>query len=136
MARPKSHPDTLSRDSKVSSQVRKMAYAGVPRTKIFSSVRDMTGAPQSYAAFLKYYSIDLDQVSSDLTVKVANKLIKTALEGEEDNPNTQRSREFYLDRQGGWNKKETVETRELDSEEEENESAVEALMTALGKNLD
>jgi hypothetical protein len=38
-----------------------------------------------------------------------------------------------MDRVGGWAKKEVLETREIGSEEEENESAVEALMAALGK---
>ena len=49
---------------------------------------------------------------------------------------TFKSQELYLRTQGGWTPKETVETREIGSDEEEEESAINALLIALGKSED
>ena len=42
--------------------------------------------------------------------------------------------ELYLRSKGGWSPTNTVEEREVGSEEEEDRSAVEEIMTRLGKN--
>jgi len=41
---------------------------------------------------------------------------------------------LYLRSKGGWSPTNTVEEREVGSEEEEDRSAVEEIMTRLGKN--
>jgi hypothetical protein len=67
---------------------------------------------------------------------VGNKVVDQALNGDPNAGNTWRAREFYLRTQGGWTPKETVETREVGSEDEEEENAINALMKALGKASD
>ena len=128
--------DTLRYSKKIANKVKALTKAGVPVKSIFASIQSYQDAPGSLTTFYKHYRADMEAVRAETTQKIANKVIATALEGPEDSPHTHKSRELYLDRIGGWNKKETVETRDIGTEEEENEGAVNALLTALGKNTD
>lgn len=124
-------PNALPHSKRIANKVREMA----PTTnvkEIFSSIQKYQNAPRSLSTFYKLYRVDLEEAKADIAQKIGDKVINSALNGDEDNPLTHKSREFYLDRKGGWSKKETVEHREVDSEEEENKSAVESLMSSLG----
>lgn len=126
--------DALGYCNKIGKIVRAKAKAGVPVKTIFASIQSHQKAPGSLTTFYRYYRVDMESVRADTTEEIANKVINTALNGDEDSPHTHKSRELYLDRIGGWSKKEVVETREISGEEEENESAVAALLSALGKS--
>jgi hypothetical protein len=65
---------------------------------------------------------------------VGNKVVDQALNGDPEAGNTWKAREFYLRTQGGWTPKETVETREVGTDDEEEEAAIDTLMKALGKS--
>ena len=129
-------PNQIPYKKNIANKVKALTKAGVPVTSIFGTIQNFQDAPASLTTFYKLYRTDMESVRADTTEKIANKVIATALEGSEDSPHTHKSRELYLDRVGGWSKKETIETREVGSEEEENEGAVNALLTALGKDTD
>lgn len=134
MARAHRHPDTLGYQKKLAARVKELAPTRTVKD-IFAVLQAEfpDKAPKSLSTFYKYYRADMDTAKGVVAQRIGDKIIKTALEGDEDSPFTHKSREFYMDRVGGWAKKEVLETREIGSEEEENESAVEALMAALGK---
>lgn len=133
---PKKHPDTLGYNKEIGKRVKELTRAGVPVKTIFSDIQHYTNAPGSLTSFYKYYRTDMEGARASITKEIADKVINTAINGDEESAFTHKSRELFLTRVGGWNNKEIVETRELGTEEEENEGAVNALLAALGKGTD
>lgn len=129
----KKQPHQLDYCHNIGKRVKKLAKAGVPVKTIFADIQSYQQAPGSLTTFYKYYREDMEKARADTTEKIANKVINTAINGDEESPFTHKSRELYLTRVGGWNNKEIVETREIGSEEEETESAVSALMAQIKK---
>lgn len=130
------HPDTLPYNPQIGKRVKEMAGAGVPVREIFSAIQSYQSAPGSLTTFYKLYRADMDMARANNIEIIGNKVINQAINGDDEHPNTWKSREFYLRSQGGWSPKSTEETREVGSEEEETESAVNALLKALGKDTD
>lgn len=130
------HPDTLPYNREIAKRIRELTRAGVPVVTIFADIQSFSSAPGSLKTYYKLYRQDMESARASTTEQIASKLIKKALEDDTSDPAVHKSREFYLDRVGGWNKKTVEETREVGSEEQENEGAVNALMAALGKSVD
>jgi hypothetical protein len=76
----------------------------------------------------KLYGGDIAEVKFDTTSAIGNVVVEQALAGDF------KAAELYLRSKGGWSPTNTVEEREVGSEEEEDRSAVEEIMTRLGKN--
>lgn len=130
------HPDTLGYNSEIGKRVRELSAAGVTVRDIFSDIQSYASAPGSYTTFYRYYRQDLHAPKVEISRQIGNKVANQALEGDPDAPNTWKAREFWLRSQAGWTPKESVETREVGTDEEEAESAVAALMKALGKDTE
>jgi len=113
-----------------------MAGAGVTVKDIFAGIQHFQNAPGSLTTFYRLYRQDMDRARAENTEVIASKIINQARNGDDDSPNTWKSREFYMRSVGGWSPKSTEETREVGSEEEETESAVNALLKALGKEVE
>lgn len=128
-------PNQLPYNKNIANKVRDLAPTHSV-AKIFEAIAHMQYAPKSYTTFYKLYREDLSEARGDVVAAMGDKVIKTGLTGDEDSPFTHKAREFYLSTMGGWSKKETIETREVGTEEEENEGAVKALLSALGKDVD
>lgn len=120
---------------RIAAKVKEMAVSCTV-TDIFSSIQHYQNAPASLTTFYKLYRADLDAAKGKVTQEIGDKVVNAAINGDEESPLTHKAREFYLERKGGWSKKETLETREVGSEDEENEGAVNALLVALGKATD
>jgi hypothetical protein len=129
-----SHPHKLSYNPEIAKKVKEQTRAGVPVRTIFASIQKYQDAPGSYTTFYKLYREDMELAKGATIEAVGNKVVDQALNGDPDAGNTWKAREFYLRTQGGWTPKETVETREIGSDDEEEESAINALMKALGKD--
>lgn len=130
------HPDTLPYNGEIGKRVRELSAGGVVVRDIFSDIQRFQSAPRSYTTFYKLYRDDLHAPKVEITRQIGNRLANQALEGDIKEPATYKSQELWLRTQGGWTPKETVETREVGTDEEEAESAVDALMKALGKDND
>jgi len=124
----------LPYNDEIAKRVRELVRAGVPVRSIFAEIQKYQDAPGSYTTFYKLYKMDMEMAKGAAIEAIGNKVVEQALYGDPDAGNTFKAREFYLRTQGGWSPKETIETREVGSEEEEEESAVNALMKALGKS--
>ena len=120
----------LPKNPNIARKVREGIKGGVTVTQIFKSVLHMKNAPQSYTTFYKLYREDMDEVKFKLDAEVGKTVIQQALDGDF------KSQEFYLRSRGDWSPSSHVQNQEVGSEEEENEGAVNALMSALGKETD
>jgi hypothetical protein len=129
-----SNNHALPYNPEIAKKVKEQVRAGVPVRTIFASIQQYANAPGSYSTFYKLYREDMELAKGSTIEAVGNKVVDQALNGDPDAGNTWKAREFYLRTQGGWTPKETVETREVGSEDEEEESAINALMKALGKS--
>lgn len=126
----------LPYNPEIAKKVKEQTRAGVPVRTIFASIQQYQSAPGSYSTFYKLYREDMELARGATIEAVGNKVVDQALNGDPEAGNTWKAREFYLRTQGGWSPKETIETREVGSDEEEDESAINALMKALGKDAD
>lgn len=124
----------LPYNPEIAKKVKEQVRAGVPVRTIFASIQQYQNAPGSYTTFYKLYREDMELAKGATIEAIGNKVVDQALNGDPEAGNTWKAREFYLRTQAGWTPKETVETREIGSEEEEEESAINALMKALGKD--
>ncbi len=120
----------------IAKKVKELVRNGVPVRTIFASIQQYQDAPQSYTTFYKHYRQDMEEARASIIGAIGDKVVNQALNGDDDSGNTWKAREFYLRTQGGWTPKESIETREVGTDEEEEESAINALMKALGKDAD
>lgn len=130
------HPDELPYNHNIGKRVKEMAGAGVPVKDIFAAIQSYQDAPGSLSTYYKLYRTDMDAARAANSEVIGSKVIEQAKHGDDESPNTWKAREFYLRSHGGWSPKTTEETREVGSEEEETETAVAALLKALGKDSD
>lgn len=128
--------DKLPVNPSITKAVKEMTRDGVPVATIFSAIQKYQDAPASLTTFYKNYRTAMEEARAENIGAVGNKVLNQALNGDEDSGNTFKARELYLRTQGGWSPKETVETRDVGTDDEEDTSAVESLMTALGMNKD
>ena len=120
----------LPKNPNITRKVREGISGGVTVRNIFASVLHMKDAPQSYTTFYKLYREDMDDVKFTLDAKVGKTVIDQALEGDF------KSQELYLRSRAGWSPSSHVQEQEVGTDDEENESAVNALMVALGKGAE
>ena len=127
-------PNQLHYNSEIGKKVRECSAAGLTLKDTMAEIQSYAWAPRSPNSFYKYYSEDWYGPKNDITRQIGNKVANQAIDGDPTEPVTFKSQELWLRTQGGWSVKETVETREVGNEAEEEESAVDALMRALGKS--
>jgi hypothetical protein len=106
---------------------------GVPIKTLLAEIQKYQFAPKSFPGLYNNYGQDIEEARSEIIGAIGNKVVEQALNGDPEHPNTWKAREFFLRSKGDWSPNATVETRETGTEEEENESAVDALMNLLGK---
>jgi hypothetical protein len=121
-------PATLPHKKAIANRIRKMIRDGVAMKDIMVSIQDLQDAPSSFATFYKIYGQDIAQERSDIVGMVGNKVVQQALEGDF------KSQELFLRSKGGWSPNSTLNEQEQDTEADMDESAIDALMTLLGKS--
>jgi hypothetical protein len=116
--------DKLPHCGKIASRVKELEKSGVSRRAIFDSIQKYQNAPKSMATFYKLYRTDMDEVHADTVAKIGGLVVEQAKGGDF------KSQEFYLRSKGGWSPQSTTEVVE---EEKSDNSALNKLMTLLGK---
>jgi len=114
----------------IANRIRKMVREGVSMKDIMVSIQDLKDAPTSFATLYKLYGKDIAQERADIVGKVGDKVVQQALDGDF------KSQELFLRSKGGWSPNSTVNEQEQDVDADEDESAIDALMTLLGKSRD
>jgi len=129
----KHHPDTLGYNSEIGKRVRELSAGGITVADIFADIQSYASAPGSYTTFYKYYRDDLHAPKTEISRQIGNRIANQALDGDPTEPVTFKSQELWMRTQAGWTPKTVEETREVGSDAEEEESAVDALLSLLGK---
>jgi len=120
-------PAALPYKKAIANKVRRMIRDGVQVRDILASIQPMVDAPSSSPTFYKTYGHDMADERAAIVGMVGNKVVQQALEGDF------KSQELYLRSKGGWSPNSTVNENEQDVDPDMDESAIDALMTLLGK---
>ena len=121
-------PAALPHKKAIANKVRRMIRDGVQVRDIMAAIQPMKDAPSSLATFYKTYGQDMADERAAIVGMVGKKVVQQALEGDF------KSQELYLRSKGGWSPNSTVNENEQDVDPDMDESAIDALMTLLGKS--
>lgn len=111
----------------IAKNVRKGIRNGVSVKDIMASIQKYQNAPSSSATFYKLYGDDIAQERADIVGQVGGVVIQQALDGDF------KAAELFLRSKGGWSPTQTNIELEADSNPDEDVSAIDSLMTLLGK---
>ena len=123
-------PAALPYKKAIANRIRKMIRDGVAMKDIMVSIQELQDAPSSFATFYKTYGQYIAQERSDIVGKVGNVVVQQALDGDF------KSQELFLRSKGGWSPNSTLNENEQETDADTDESAIDALMTLLGKSRD
>ena len=87
-------------------------------------------APGSLGTFYKLYGSDIAEARSEIVSKVGNVVVQQAIDGHFA------SQELFLRSKGGWSPQSTVNDPDEYTDPDQDSSAIDALMTLLGKDTD
>lgn len=119
--------ERLNYSKLVEKHILQCIQGGIGIRQMIASMQHLNDAPKSLSTLYKHYGNFIEAERAKINGMVGKKVIEQALEGDF------RSQEFFLRSRGGWSPKETVETADA-TEEDYDESAVDALMALLGKS--
>lgn len=119
--------ERLNYSKLVEKHILQCIQGGIGIRQMIASMQHLNDAPKSLSTLYKHYGNFIEAERAKINGAVGKKVIEQALEGDF------RSQEFFLRSRGGWSPKETVETADA-TEEDYDESAVDALMALLGKS--
>ena len=111
----------------IAKKVREGIRNGVSVKDILASIQKYQNAPSSTATFYKLYGQEIADTKATIVGQVGSVVIKQALEGDF------KSQELFLRSKGGWSPTSTVNEQELSEDPDTDESAIDSLITLLGK---
>ncbi|NIR87746.1 hypothetical protein GWO13_09410 [Candidatus Bathyarchaeota archaeon] len=111
----------------IAKKVKEGIRNGVSVKDILASVQKYQNAPSSTATFYKLYGQDIADTRAEITGQVGSVVIQQALDGDF------KSQELFLRSKGGWSPTSTVNEVEQTENPDEDESAIDSLLTLLGK---
>lgn len=111
----------------ISTYVVAKVKAGVSIKDIVAGIQKYQEAPRSVKGLYSTYGDDIAQARNSITEQIGNRIVDQALAGDF------KSQELYLRSKGGWSPTQTIQEQEIGNEIEEDTSAVDQLMTLLGK---
>ena len=111
----------------IAKAVRKGIRNGVAVRDILASIQKYQQAPSSTATFYKLYGEDIASERADIVGQVGSVVIQQALDGDF------KAAELFLRSKGGWSPTQTNVEVESSSDPDEDISAIDSLMTLLGK---
>lgn len=120
--------DPLPYSEVIAKNVRKGIRNGVSVKDIMASIQKYQYAPSSSATFYKLYGDDIAQERAEIVGQVGGVVIQQALDGDF------KAAELFLRSKGGWSPTQTNVEIEANSDPDEDVSAIDSLMTLLGKN--
>jgi len=111
----------------IAKKVKEGIRNGVSVKDILASIQKYQNAPSSTATFYKLYGQDIADTKADIVGQVGSVVIQQALDGDF------KSQELFLRSKGGWSPTSTVNEVEQSENPDEDESAIDSLITLLGK---
>ena len=120
--------DKIPYSEVIAKKVREGIRSGVSVKDILSSIQKYQNAPSSTATFYKLYGEDIAEEKASIVGAVGSVVVQQALEGDF------KSQELFLRSKGGWSPTQTNVEVEGTEDPDTDESAIDSLMTLLGKN--
>jgi hypothetical protein len=111
----------------IAKKVKEGIRNGVSVKDILASIQKYQNAPSSTATFYKLYGQDIADTKADIVGQIGSVVIQQAIEGDF------KSQELFLRSKGGWSPTSTVNEVEQSENPDEDESAIDSLITLLGK---
>ena len=118
---------SYTKSEAISKEVIKKVEAGVSIKDILASLQRLQNAPRTLKTFYKYYGEDVATARADTVETIGNVVISAAKAGDF------KAAEFYLRSKGGWSPNSTINESEQDVDPDEDSSAIDALLSKLGK---
>jgi hypothetical protein len=112
----------------IAKKVREGIRNGVSVKDIMASIQKYQNAPSSTATFYKLYGQDIADTKAEIVGAVGSVVIQQALDGDF------KAAELFLRSKGGWSPTQTINETELTDDPDTDESAIDSLMTLLGKS--
>ena len=103
---------------------------GVTVRDILGSIQKYQDAPSSTATFYKLYGNLIAETKADIVGEIGNVVVNAARGGDF------KAAEFFLRSKGGWSPNSTVNEVEQDVDPDLDESAIDSLMSLLGKEVE
>ena len=103
---------------------------GVAVRDILGSIQKYQDAPSSTATFYKLYGNLIAETKADIVGEIGNVVVNAARGGDF------KAAEFFLRSKGGWSPNSTVNEVEQDIDPDLDESAIDSLMSLLGKEAE
>ena len=126
-----SQPQPLKYSEPIAKYVRQSVKDGVQIKDIMATInKRYQNAPRNLATFYKYYGGDVSEARAEISSRVGNVVVEQALNGHFP------SQELFLRSKAGGSPKETVQAEEMSVDPDQDASAIDTLMTLLGKNPD
>ena len=112
----------------VAKKIREGIRNGVSMKDIMGSIQKYQNAPRSTNTLYKIYGQMISEERAEIIGQVGSVVVQQALDGDF------KAAEFYLRSKGGWSPNSTVNENEQEVDADMDESAIDALMTLLGKS--
>ena len=122
--------DKIKYSENIAKAVRSGIRNGVAVKDIMASIQKYQQAPSSSATFYKLYGADIAAERAEIVGQVGSVVIQQALDGDF------KAAELFLRSKGGWSPTQTNVEVESSSDPDEDVSAIDSLMTLLGKKDD
>lgn len=114
----------------IAKYVRQAVRDGVQVKDILATVnKKYQNAPRNNAMLYKLYGGDIAEARAEISQRIGNVVIEQAINGHFP------SQELFLRSKAGWSPKETQQLEEVNGDADENSSAINSLMTLLGKEV-
>ena len=123
-------PEGLPYSKLVEKHILECIQGGVGIRQMIASMQHLQDAPKSLSTMYKIYGNFIESERAKSNGQVGKKVIEQALEGDF------KSQELFLRSKGGWSPTHTVNEVEQDVDPDMDESAIDMLMTLLGKEVD
>ena len=114
----------------IAKAVRQGIRNGVSIKDIMASIQKYQEAPKSTKGFYQLYGDVIAETRAEIVGAIGSVVVDKALEGDF------KAAEFYLRSKGGWSPNSTVNEVEQNTDPDEDTSAIDSLMTLLGKSTE
>ena len=121
-------PNKLPYSEVIAKNVRQGIRNGISVKDIMASIQRYPNAPASTATFYKLYGADMAEEKASIVGQIGGVVVQQALNGDF------KSQELFLRSKGGWSPTQTQIDVLADGDPDQDESAIDTLMTLLGKN--
>ena len=122
--------DPLPYSKNIEKHILECIQGGVGIRQMIASMQHLQNAPKSLSTLYKIYGNFIEAERAKLNGMVGKKVIDQALEGDF------KSQELFLRSKGGWSPTQINIEVEQDTDPDMDESAVDMMLSLLGKNDD